>query len=102
MENQGELADALNRFSKKADELLSSGSRNSAKIEVNAGGAGVWLATTACLVMLAVAAVAIPIGVGAYLSLQARMESANKKLAEKDEIHDAWIQTLNNNKQDKQ
>lgn len=66
-------------------------------INVNAGGIGVWIATTACCVMLAVAAIAIPVGVGAYLSLQARMD----KLAEKDEIHDAWIQTINNNKQDK-
>lgn len=54
MDNQGELTEALNRFSKKADELLSSGNRNTAKIEVNAGGAGVWIATTACCVMVAV------------------------------------------------
>jgi ABC-type phosphate transport system permease subunit len=100
MDIQGEgekLAEALEKFSRKADALLDGGNRNTTKIEVNAGGTGVWIATTACLVMLAVAAVAIPIGVGAYLSTQARMD----KLAEKDEIHDAWIQTLNNNKQDK-
>jgi hypothetical protein len=54
MDNQGELTEALNRFSKKADELLSSGNRNTAKIEVNAGGTGVWIATTACCVMVAV------------------------------------------------
>ena len=54
MDNQGELAEALNRFSRKADELLSAGNRNTAKIEVNAGGVGVWIATTACCVMVAV------------------------------------------------
>ena len=54
MENQGELTEALNRFSRKADELLSAGNRNTAKIEVNAGGVGVWIATTACCVMVAV------------------------------------------------
>lgn len=92
---------ALERVRRDLDHLLPRGN-NSANITINAGGVGVWIATTACLVMLAVAGVSIPIGVGAYLALQNRMEASSKKLAEKDEIHDAWIQTLNNNKQDKQ
>lgn len=57
MDNQGEgarLADALEKFSRKADQLMEAGTRNSAKIEVNAGGTGVWIATTACCVMVAV------------------------------------------------
>lgn len=57
METQGEgakLAEALEKFSRKADQLMDSGNRNTAKIEVNAGGAGVWIATTACCVMVAV------------------------------------------------
>lgn len=57
MDNQGDvtrLADALEKFSQKADQLLESGSRNTAKIEVNAGGAGLWIATTACCVMVSV------------------------------------------------
>lgn len=56
MENQGDgatLAEALEKFSRKADQLME-GSRSSAKIEVNAGGTGVWIATTACCVMVAV------------------------------------------------
>lgn len=57
MEDQGDqraLADALDRFSRKADEILRSRNTNTAKIEVNAGGVGVWIATTACVVMVAV------------------------------------------------
>lgn len=54
MEDRQELIFALNRFSEKADSLLKTGAMNSAKIEVNAGGVGIWIATTACLMMLAV------------------------------------------------
>lgn len=53
-EDRQELVIALNRFSEKADSLLRTGTMNSAKIEVNAGGVGIWIATTACLMMLAV------------------------------------------------
>lgn len=56
MDEQGDqraLADALDRFSRKADEILRQGNTNTAKIEVNAGGVGVWIATTACCVMVA-------------------------------------------------
>ena len=52
--DQRALADALDRFSRKADELLKSSNTNTAKIEVNAGGIGVWIATTCCFVMMAV------------------------------------------------
>lgn len=57
MDEQGQnavLAVALERFSRKADQIMEAGSRNTAKIEVNAGGTGVWIATTACCVMVAV------------------------------------------------
>lgn len=100
MAEQGELqqlAEALDRFTRKTDELISAGNKNTARIEVNAGGAGVWVATTCAMVMIAVLAAMIPIGVAAYRSTQAQLD----RLGQKDEIHDAWIQTLNNNKQDK-
>lgn len=57
MDAQGEgakLAEALEKFSRKADQLMESGNRNTAKIDINAGGTGVWIATTACCVMVAV------------------------------------------------
>lgn len=53
-DEQGELVAALNRFSDKADALLRTGNNNNAKITVNAGGIGVWVSVTACLMMLAV------------------------------------------------
>lgn len=75
---QGEqraLADALDRFSRKADEILKSSNSNRAEIHVNAGGMGVWIATTACLMMFSILAVAVPVGVGAYLATQAQIKS---------------------------
>lgn len=51
--DQRALADALDRFSRKADELLSHGNRNTAKIEVNAGGVGLWIVCTMCFMMMA-------------------------------------------------
>lgn len=69
------LAEALDRFIKKSDQLLNTGNRNTAHIEVNAGGLGLWAAVTACLVMLAVLAVAIPVGVGAYIVTQNQIQA---------------------------
>lgn len=50
-----ELAVALNRFSDRIDRLERVSS--TAQISVNAGGAGLWAAVTACLVMLALSIV---------------------------------------------
>lgn len=55
MDEQGEMeafTRALDRFSEKADRLLNTGNMNTAKIEVNAGGVGVWVAASSCAVML--------------------------------------------------
>ena len=78
MDEQGDqrvLVDALDRFSRKADELLRAGNTNTAKIEVNAGGVGLWIATTACIVMIATLAVLVPVGVGAYVTIHAKIQS---------------------------
>lgn len=56
MDAQGDgekLAESLEKFCRKADELMS-GNRNTARIDINAGGTGVWIATTACCVMVAI------------------------------------------------
>lgn len=45
---------ALERVRRDLDHLLPRGN-NSATITVNAGGVGVWIATSACCVMLAIA-----------------------------------------------
>lgn len=55
MDAQGErqeLADALDRFTGKVDQLLSSGSVNTNTVNNSAGAAGIWVCATACLVML--------------------------------------------------
>lgn len=71
---------------------------NTAKIEVNAGSIGVWLAATACVVCVAVMVVG-----GIFVTREfVRYDQQLQELREKDEIHDAWLQTLNNNKQDRQ
>jgi hypothetical protein len=87
--DQRALADALDRFSRKADELLNSGNRNTAHIEINAGGLGLWTAVTASLVMLAVLAVAIPVGVAAYIVTQDQIQA----LENTDNVIRAYINT---------
>lgn len=49
-----ELAEALDRFSRKADKLLKTENTNTAKIEIQAGGIGVGVALAACALMLGV------------------------------------------------
>ena len=71
---------------------------NTAKIDVNAGSIGVWLAATACVVCVAVMVVG-----GIFVTREfVRYDQQLQELREKDDIHDAWLQTLNNNKQDRQ
>ena len=50
-ENAAMIA-ALDRFSHKADQLLSHGNNSFSKVEINAGGIGVWISVTCCLVMI--------------------------------------------------
>ena len=44
---------AVDRLQKELDRLLPRNSNN-AKVEINAGGVGVWIASTACAIMVAV------------------------------------------------
>lgn len=104
MVDQGEeleLAEALDRFSRKADRLLKTENTNTAKIEVNAGGAGVWIATTACLVMLGIVVVREIQNAQNFARIETNFANEVKELREKDSAHDAWIQVINNTKQDK-
>lgn len=66
-------------------------------VTINAGGAGVWIAVTCCLVMVASLAIAVPVAVGAYLSSKQELQ----ELREKDEILQAYISNLGAQKQDK-
>lgn len=52
---QRELAEAIQRFTDRTDALLrrTDANSNTATISINAGGVGVWIAATACAVMLA-------------------------------------------------
>lgn len=61
MSDRDDLAHALDRFSRKADELLNN-NRSAQTVTINAGGVGVWLCLTACVVMLSVALVAGVVG----------------------------------------
>ena len=88
---------AVERLQKELDRLLPR-NENTAKITVNAGGVGVWIAATACLVVMAVVVVG-----SIYVTREfTRQDQQLKELRDNDGVHDAWIQTLNNNKQDKQ
>lgn len=88
---------AVERLQKELDRLLPR-TENTAKITVNAGGIGVWIAVTACVTMLAVVVVGSVFVTREFI----RQDQQLKELRDNDGVHDAWIQTLNNNKQDKQ
>jgi hypothetical protein len=66
----------------------STSSGNSITVSVNAGGVGVWIATTACLVMLACGMV------GAFwITNEFRQYDAHlSELRSRDRVHDAYIQ----------
>lgn len=85
--DQRDLIQALDRFSAKTDALLRGGTNQT--ITLSGGGFGLWVAITCCLVMLAVMAIAVPIGVGAYLSTQAEI----KQLQNTDNAIRAYINT---------
>ena len=66
-------------------------SGNKIEIQVNAGSVGVWIAATACLVVLAVTIVS-----AIFTSHEfARQGKELQELREQDQIHAAWTQTLN-------
>lgn len=105
MDEKGEMeafTRALDRFSEKADRLLNTGNMNTAKIEVNAGGIGVWLCLVACAVVVAVTLLGSIYMIDKMNTLDSQLKDVSKQMREKDDIHDAWIQTINNNKQDKE
>ena len=79
---------AFARMLKDLDALLPR-STNTATIQVNAGTFGVWVAATACLVMAAMLAVAVPISVGAYLALKEDV----RELDDSDDAIRAYINT---------
>lgn len=84
MEPEHVTADRLIR-----ELLLPHRNESSSTITFNAGGAGVWIAITCCLVMAAVLAIAVPVGVGAYLDTQAQI----RQLENTDNAIRAYINT---------
>lgn len=83
-----ELAASLDRFSRKADELLAS-NNNATNITVSAGGFGVWLSVTCAAVMLAAMMIAVPIAAFAYLNAQNEI----RVLRDSDNAIRAYINT---------
>lgn len=92
---------AINGLTAELREFRSSLQTNrgnsNAEIHVNAGGVGVWVATTACLVML---------GAGLIGSLwvsreMTRIETQFSNMKNTDDIHDAYIQKLRAQQQEK-
>lgn len=88
MENQG-AESALERVRRDLDMLLPKNANN-AVITVNAGGVGVWIATTACFVMLTA------LLVGAFWVSREfnRVDSRFNDQTDTDSVQDAYIQKL--------
>lgn len=81
----------------KVEEMASPVNRNSASIRIEAGGIAVWIVT---LIAAAIFALYLDNKNDSKEALS-ELSSQIRELREKDEIHDAWLQTINNNKQDK-
>jgi hypothetical protein len=65
-------------------------------LNVNAGGLAVWLCATACMVTVAIALVGGVVG-GLWLTREFnRVDAVVNDLNDKDSVHDAYIQKLNN------
>ena len=86
-----ELIEALDRFSSKTDMLLrSNGNTNNSRVTISTDGIGVWVATTACMVMLA----ALIVG-GFWVSREFnRIDSRFNDQTDTDSVQDAYIQKL--------
>lgn len=89
VEGMRSLASALHNFD---------GSRgNSSNVRIEAGGAGVWLATTCCLIMLAVALVG-----SIWLSRElTRQDAEMAALRDRNETFQAYINVLMQKKDSK-
>lgn len=86
-----ELIEALDRFSTKTDMLLrNNANTNNSRITISAGGAGLWIAATACMVMLS----ALMVG-GFWISREFnRIDSRFNDQTDTDSVQDAYIQKL--------
>lgn len=57
MQDASSVDEVVKRVHRAMDEvegMTKAGNKNVTRVEINAGGVGVWVATTACLVMLSV------------------------------------------------
>lgn len=91
---------ALERLAKELGAFLPR-NENSANITINAGGIGVVIAAACCFAMLCVALVVGPILYARMTALEAAYKEEDKKIQDDVDANKAWIQVLNNNKQDK-
>ena len=80
---------ALERVRRDLDILLPKNANN-AVITVNAGGVGVWIATTACFVMLT----ALLVGAFWVSREFSRVDSRFNDQTDTDSVQDAYIQKL--------
>lgn len=88
MENQG-AESALEKVRRDLDTLLPRNA-NSAVITINAGGVGVWIATTACIVMLA----ALLVGLFWVSREFTRLDNRFNDQTDTDSVQDAYIHKL--------
>lgn len=77
------------------------GNSNRAAISINAGGVGVWIAATCCVVMLLVS-VAVAGVTAVWLSREfSRIDSQFVKLNDDQQVQDAYINKLRSQQQEK-
>lgn len=97
------MDDALDRLANEANELRRMvGGGNSATIQINAGGAGLWVAVTCCIVMLVctvfMAAALLWVAMGSrdqghqmnalYMSVPGLRELVQKQMSQNESFRD--------------
>jgi|ERR1700761_5977315 len=81
-EDREELAQ-LNDSASKMLKLLNSGSmrgNNVSTMNIQAGGIGLWIAVTCCIVMVIVGGLAVGAGTAAYLSMKSDIHEQDRKI----------------------
>ena len=94
-DDKRELHDALIKMSNSLDRFSQSGQNmptNTATVRIDAGGVGIWIATTACIVMLFVSMIGAMWASNEFR----RADDERREMREKTELHQVYINSLFN------
>lgn len=91
-DDKRELHDALTKVSNSLDRFSSGQNTpsNTATVRIDAGGVGIWIATTACIVMLFVSIICAMWASNEFR----RADDERRELRERSDVQQAYINSL--------